>query len=346
MNIYISRCYANLTTAGNKAKTDIEQIMTEEGFYNVGLPQRIALGKLGIFFYNLGSILSAMCKMRRGDLLWLQYPVKKYYTALCRCAHLRGARTVTLIHDLGSCRRKKLTPAKEISRLSLTDFTIATNDVMGAKLREMGYHGRLDALGLWDYLTNAYPRRLPRRPCSELPRIVYAGGLSRRKNAFIYKWPDVIEGYVVHLYGHGFHPELMVNSSAFTDHGFVPAEQFLRTVDCDFGLVWDGDSIDTCSGDFGEYLAVNTPHKLSLYLRAGIPVIVWSRSAVADIVIREGIGFVIDSLQQIPQRLRSLSTDRQDLMRERACAMGVKIGRGEFFRAVMHRALRHLEKNE
>lgn len=345
MNIYISRCYANLTTAGNKAKTDVERIMTEEGFYNAGLPQRIGGGKFNTFFYNLRSILRAMVNMRRGDILWLQYPVKKYYTTLCRYARFRGVRTVTLIHDLGSCRRKKLTPDKEVKRLSRSDHVIASNKAMGDRLREMGYAGSPDALGLWDYLTDASPRRLPRRPGRELPRVAYAGGLSRRKNAFIYKWPEVIEGYAIHLYGRGFHPELMADSTAFTDHGFVPAEQFLRTVDCDFGLVWDGDSTETCSGDFGEYLAVNTPHKLSMYLRAGIPVIVWSRSAMAPFVIREGVGFVVDSLAQIPARLHSLSAGRQDLMRERAYATGVKIGRGEFFRAAMRRALRHLEKN-
>lgn len=344
MNIYVSRCYANLTTAGNKAKTDVERIMTEERFYNAGLPQRIGGGKVSTFFYNLRSILRAMLQMRRGDVLWLQYPVKKYYTTLCRYARFRGVSTVTLIHDLGSCRRKKLTPEKEVKRLSCTDHVIASNEAMGKKLREMGYAGSLDALGVWDYLTNTTARRLPRRPSLELPRVAYAGGLSHRKNAFIYKWPEVIEGYTVHLYGRGFHPELIADSSAFTDHGFVPVDQFLRTVDCDFGLVWDGDSTDTCSGDFGEYLAINTPHKLSMYLRAGIPVIVWSRSAMASFVVREGVGFVVDSLTQIPACLRSISTDRQELMRERAYAIGVKIGRGEFFRTAMHRALCKLAK--
>lgn len=345
MNIYLSRCYANINTAGNKAKTDIERIMNEEGFYNVGLPQRIGGGKFSTFFYNLRSVLLAMLKMRPGDVMWLQYPVKKYYTALCNYAHFRRVSVVTLIHDLGAFRRKKITPAKELKRLSHTDHLIASNETMGIRLREMGYEGTLDALGMWDYFTDNAPRRLPRRPSRELPRIAYAGTLSRRKNLFLYKWPDIIEGYNVHIYGRGFHPELLADSSAVTDHGFLSPEQFLRTVDCDFGLVWDGDSLDTCSGAFGEYLAVNTSHKLSMYLRAGLPVIVWSRSAMAPGVIREGIGFAVESLKEIGSRLRSFTPEHMDQMRERAYEIGAKLGRGDFFRDAVKRASAHLEKN-
>ena len=40
-------------------------------------------------------------------------------------AHMRGARVVVIIHDLGSFRRKALTPEKEICRLNHADYIIA-----------------------------------------------------------------------------------------------------------------------------------------------------------------------------------------------------------------------------
>ena len=46
-----------------------------------------------------------------------------------------------------------------------------------------------------------------------------------------------------------------------------------------FGLVWDGISVETCAGVYGEYLKVNNPHKTSLYLASGIPVIIWKEAA-------------------------------------------------------------------
>lgn len=42
----------------------------------------------------------------------------------------------------------------------------------------------------------------------------------------------------------------------------------------DFGLVWDGISAQSCIGNTGEYLKYNDPHKTSLYIASGIPVIV------------------------------------------------------------------------
>ena len=38
-NCYLSRNYKGVDGAGNKAKTDIEQIMESNGFVNVGLRQ-------------------------------------------------------------------------------------------------------------------------------------------------------------------------------------------------------------------------------------------------------------------------------------------------------------------
>lgn len=45
--------------------------------------------------------------------------------------------------------------------------------------------------------------------------------------------------------------------------------------------VWDGDSVDTCAGNTGAYLRYNNPHKTSLYLACGMPVIVWKEAAIA-----------------------------------------------------------------
>lgn len=35
-----------------------------------------------------------------------------------------------------------------------------------------------------------------------------------------------------------------------------------------WGLVWDGNSIEGCEGELGNYLKINAPHKISLYIAA------------------------------------------------------------------------------
>ena len=98
---YISRTYYNLTSAGNKAKTDYEKVLHSMGAVNIGLPCRINKNKFLAFFYNLASTLIACSHIQKGDVVVLQYPVKKYFSFICNMAHIKEAKTVSLIHDLG-----------------------------------------------------------------------------------------------------------------------------------------------------------------------------------------------------------------------------------------------------
>ena len=113
MDFRISR-----TSAGNKAKTDNEDTLMEMGAVNLGLHRTVHDSKILAFFLDLAGIIRACFLLRKGDVLFLQYPVKKYFSFLCDVARRKGAKTVSLIHDLGSFRRKKLSIQKEISRLS------------------------------------------------------------------------------------------------------------------------------------------------------------------------------------------------------------------------------------
>ena len=92
---YISRNYKDLTSAGNKAKTDIETIMQRLGFVNLGLEHSVGKGVVRHFVRNLCGVVKAMCLLRRGDVLVLQYPLKKYYEVLCNVAHWKGAKVIT-----------------------------------------------------------------------------------------------------------------------------------------------------------------------------------------------------------------------------------------------------------
>ena len=135
-NCYLSRNYKGVDGAGNKAKTDIERIMEEDGFVNIGLPQTRYTHTVLAFLVTLAGVLKAPFCLRKGDRLVLQYPLKKYFTFVCRMAHLRGAKVVVVIHDLGSFRRKKLTVEQEIRRLDHADYIIAHNEKMKRWLEE------------------------------------------------------------------------------------------------------------------------------------------------------------------------------------------------------------------
>ena len=61
-----------------------------------------------------------------------------------------------------------------------------------------------------------------------------------------------------------------------------------------FGLVWPDDK----SGDYYRYIL---PFKLSTYLAAGIPVIIKAGLTPTDFVVRNGIGYAVDSFEEIDE---------------------------------------------
>lgn len=343
---YISRNYYDKTSAGNKAKTDYEDILSDMGAVSIGLPRRISGHKAVAFVYNLLGVLLAGLRMRRGDVIVLQYPVKKYFTLICRMARLRGARTMSLIHDLGSFRRRKLTVREELRRLSHTDYVIATNAVMASWLKEQGLRVPTGALGFHDYLSGVRRQDVPRERVSGTRDIVYAGSLNLRKNAFILHLKEMDRTFRLHLYGEMTDYQAIADDSMIVWHGFVRADDFIGHVQGDFGLVWDGDSPDECRGDFGGYLRYNTPHKASFYLRAGLPLIVWEQSAIAPLVRQYGVGITVASLGDLNQWLLSLSDEEYRSMKDRVWQLSDRIASGAFLREAVGRGLECLSREQ
>lgn len=120
--------------------------MESHGFRNVGLKQTRYRNVVVAFCRTLFSVLKSILCLRKGDVLVLQYPLKKYYAFVCNMAHLRGCKVVTLIHDLGSFRRKKLTIPQEIARLDHSDCVIVHSERMRDWLLEHGIKAKLQIL--------------------------------------------------------------------------------------------------------------------------------------------------------------------------------------------------------
>lgn len=334
---FISRNYRNLESAGYKAKRDYEEIMLRLGAVNLGLRRTRVKNKVLEFLLNLCGIILFVFRVRHDDLVVVQYPLKKYYRFICRVARWRGARVCTLIHDLGCFRRKKLTVAEEIRKLSLSDIVIATNETMQEWLRTHGLKVRLEHLGLHDYLCEA-PYRM--RPIVS-DTLVYAGNVVARKNKFLADTENWLrEDMCVYIYGN--------NDGSVSAHtkqvklcGFIPPEEYIANAPSGFALIWDGDSATQPSGIYGEYLSICTHHKASLSLRAGQPLIVWEHSAIAPLVEQLGIGVKVSSLVDVPSVLDELCHDKER-KRKMQCAVrdvAEKISQGGFLQEALSRIL-------
>lgn len=326
------------TPSTNKAKLDIDTLCEKRGYRNIAIGKGV--GKIGKFFQKLATAAMLPLRLRKGDVLLIQYPYKKYYRHLCRAAHRRGAKTVTLIHDLGSFRRKKLTPEQEIKRLSDTDFIIVHNSSMRKWLNDHGCAVPMHDLDIFDYLSDANQATCPEKSTPNI--VLYAGGLGPRKNRFLYDLDSLLGDCRMEIYGKGLEPGIAGEWKRIAYKGFVPSDRFISEAKGHWGLVWDGDSIDECSGEWGEYLRYNNPHKTSFYLRAGIPVIIWEKSAMAPFITANNLGIAVGSLRELDKKLSAMTLDEYATYRRKASAIRDRLQRGAYFGMAMDKALKQL----
>ena len=320
----------------NKAKEDIDEICRREGFTNL-TRHNFGKGGVGRFLTKLVSVTSICWRLKKGDMLFLQYPMKKFYYMACALTRMKEARVVTVIHDLGAFRRHKLTPEGENKRLSKTDFLIVHNATMRDYLVAHGFQGGIHCLQIFDFLSAVAPEVVNAKICGKsengksLWHVVYAGHLGRWRNEFLYHLDPIMNGWEMDLYGRGF-DDGDNHCDRLHYHGFMAGDDFIAKVTANFGLVWDGDSLDECTGDWGEYLRINDPHKTSFYLRAGIPVIVWKEAAMAPFIESEKVGISVGSLSEISERLSALTPDDYMLLEKNAKAMGSRLAEGYYIR--------------
>lgn len=311
----------------NKPKNDINDIVKTIGYKNVNL-MRNRDNMIARFFVKFAAIFSVLFRMRKGDTLLLQYPLKKFYKISCIFAHWRGGKVITLIHDLGAFRRHKLTPKQEIKLLANSDYIIVHNESMKSWLIEQGCKIPLYCLEIFDYLSPSDPREFVaiHKPW----RVVVASGLARRRSGFLYDLDSYMQNWEFDIYGPGFEEEFAKNWTKIKYKGVLPPDDLVAAVDADFGLVWDGDSADECIGDWGSYLKINNPHKTSFYLRCGLPIIIWDKAAMAPFIKNNNVGLCVDSLKNINTLLYSISENEYNAIRENAKIVGQRIADGYY----------------
>ena len=266
------------------------------------------------------------------------------FSFICRMAHYRKAKVIVIIHDLGSFRRKKLTASQEIKRLSHADYIIAHNSKMKQWLIDKGCQIPIGELGIFDYLSESQTQTDSK---VLLPyKIAYAGALNFRKNTFLYEIGAHIHPFSFYLYGNGFDLNRAKGKEHFQYMGFIPSDQLISTIQGDFGLVWDGLSIDACTGSFGDYLRYNNPHKTSLYIRCGLPIIIWEQAALAPFIKEHNIGICVDSLTEVAPVLASLTESEYKLKKENVLKLSSLLANGYFITQALSEGYKTLNSHE
>ena len=330
-------------TAVGKARADIEKIAHDCGYEVLNIPMidpKYAYSHYThLKVYN--NLKHNFPKMGKGDVLLLQLPLRQHTLLLSRFLKKQkraGVKIYALIHDLDSLRfsmnketsykeriRRKL---EETGALALCDAIIAHNNKMKSALKTMGIEeSKIIDLEIFDYLSE-----LPIKDRALDKTVIIAGNLSEEKSKYIYKLPDNVS---FNLYGIRY---TGVQNDTISYKGSFSSEELAEKVEGCFGLVWDGDSLDTCSGHYGQYLKINNPHKTSFYLSCGLPVLIWKEAALADFVAENKCGILIESLNELKDILDKLTEDEYREIWENAVKVSEKLQKGYFFENALKKA--------
>lgn len=350
MNYYIREIIDGEPNAGSKARIDVANILQGAGWTPLTLnfvhsiraeeKERSIAKKVQ---NNLRLRLEWEKQLKvvnNGDTVFIQFPVLKRPALLATAISAikrRGGRLVLLIHDLELLRymlRNDVSYAKKMrinyeekSVMRLADKIIVHNANMKAKLVSMGFsENKMIELGIFDYLIPDYAIK---NKFELTGKIAIAGTLRPHKTKYLMELPRNVK---FNLYGIGYEDQGMENITYF---GAFPPDELPVKMEADFGLVWDGDSANTCSGIYGEYLRINNPHKTSLYLASGLPVIIWKEAALADFIIKNNCGFTIESTNDIGQKISELSEEDYRIMKKNAMAVSEQLRNGLFTRTAL-----------
>ena len=332
--------------AGNKARNDVEEIVKREGYQPLLLTVEdwYQMGTVKAQRHKAKALAQAFSQLKSGDQLLIQFPMLHhsfFTTRLVRKIQRRGVQVYFIIHDLEALRYANLdtVPLKhkirvhlqESSLLKVADGVIAHNPIMKSVLVEKGLpEHKLVSLEIFDYLIPNYQEK---DGLSKDQPIIVAGNLAQEKAGYLYALPAEP---AYNLYGVGFDESRALENETYFG-SFLP-DELPAALEGGFGLVWDGDSAETCSGVFGEYLRYNNSHKASLYLASGFPLVVWKQSALSHFVLEKDCGIAVDSLHDLKETIDNLSdADYQDLV-DNAKRVGQEIRDGHYLKT----ALKHL----
>lgn len=315
-------------TAGPKAKDDIITIAQRMGYESllIANPQ----GKKARLNYLYKAVTGQLKTVyqRHPDQIVFQYSGYNRFISYIALHELRKYNKhvpfYLFVHDVKTLRTNSPDNLKsgnfsrnEIKLFNRYDGLIVHNDQMKAWLHNHGVTVPMISLGIFDYLNP--------QPINQMTNfdknINFAGNLY--KPVFLTKLSTKTK-FVVY----GINP-LKYGPSVDYRGSKTPTE-IPRFLTENFGLVWDGDSLDECSGIDGNYMRYNNPHKTSLYLSSGIPVITWRKAAIADFITTNHVGIVVGSLKNIDDILANVSQEEYTHMKQNAERLAEQLRSGYY----------------
>lgn len=314
--------------ASSKATSDVSHILKKKEnieFINVIKSSEHKIwGSLTTFI----KLVIVLCKLPKNSVIYIQYPLLNIKLFSKLSFLLERHKIIGIIHDIQTYRFQHMHKyrTEEIKIFNKFNSLILHTEIMRNKLISDGLHTQTYILGLFDYL-------LPKEQHikNQKNMIVFAGAL--QKSLFLKELHNIATGKLhYNLYGVGI-PDITMNNNIHYKGCFLPND--ITTIEGEWGLLWDGNSINTCDSQFGKYLQWIAPHKFSLYIACGLKVIAWEKSAMASVVKKLNIGITINSLEDIEAQIALLTEKDLEEMENNIQRLSEEIREGKMLKNVL-----------
>jgi hypothetical protein len=322
-------------TAATKAVLDCNEIFRQQGYHDYTLTVWDNAQKLSYYIRLVKELVNFYSSIKKGSIVGIQYPllsINNVFHVFMKLARFKGVKFFCVIHDLESLRtggKDSKAIAREIKNLNFFDRVIVHNRFMLNWLHRHGMASKAISLDLFDYLSKS---KGIEQNNGFKKTIAFAGNLS--KSTFIYSL-NKIPGWQFNVYGPNFN-NTQATGKNLKWCGEYSAEQIAQELNGSFGLIWDGDDINKCDDILGNYLKYNNPHKFSLYIAAGLPVIAPASAAIGSFIRQNNIGLLINSLHDL-QHLE-VNSDEYVVMKNNVMKFRKRVINGEYFKAAIHKA--------
>ena len=327
---------------GGIGPVDIEKILIADKAIPIRFPYHFDFS-LKAKVSRARYLLRMWYKIKPGSVVLFQHPL---YARMNRALVLilrfkRRINLVCLLADIDGIKdgNKELLE-KEKSFFKKFKYFIVHNTNMNIWLKSFHPGASTSSLQWFDFLSTT--TSLPR---SKSTLIVFAGNLN--KSLFLEKldqWLELHPDLKIHLYGPGF-TAAMLKSQAVEFKGLHHPYSLPGLIQGSFGLIWDGEGLEKPSGSLGEYMNYITHHKLSLYVLSNLPVIVYANAGSAELVKMHNIGFTVNSLFEIEQKINNLSELDYQAMVQNTQTLAKKIRSGAGLRSALEEILEEVDKD-
>lgn len=343
--LLIEDLYEEGFTSGTKARQDVRKIIDGDIFYCYIKKK----SKIRDYAYSLFRLYASLPKIYARSQIVIQYPFYANERFNRICYQVLPKKAVLLIHDISNLRYEmpKKAVQREIRAINRFRKIIVHNIRMKKWLADQGIPDeKMVMLQMFDYLVEKDGQTSgaeikdsnQQKATSEMEKardgytIAFAGNLGKSR-------------FLDQLIADGNHASLK-----FALYGIQPSDRILESgfyrgvespdrlpdvLEGDFGLVWDGENLEEGQEAAGRYLQYNCPHKFSLYMAAGIPVIIGKHAAMAELVEREKLGITVHDLHELSEKLAGLTIKDYEEMKKHAMIIQARVLKGIYLKTAL-----------